>query len=212
MNGERYLAPDWETVRLAHDKLLFNRWLVRAGFGAAVPRFGRWQRYPFLVKKRCAAGGEHIHMIHNRSDLARCRTTCPGGEYFRQAWVPGQVEYTAHVLHDGGVRYARTVRFEAGAEPCLRGVQTQSTGSVRMELGEAGCPDPISGILRRLRFRGACCFNYKLVRGQPQIFEMNPRVGGSLQLDINAWLEALLALLPVRRAGTARDRVRAAGS
>jgi hypothetical protein len=42
-----------------------------------------------------------------------------------------------------------------------------------------------------LNFQGLCCFNYKLVDGQPVIFELNPRFGGSLPRDINRMLFAL---------------------
>jgi hypothetical protein len=35
-------------------------------------------------------------------------------------------------------------------------------------------------VLRTMRYEGFSCFNYKLVNGQPRLFEVNPRFGGSL--------------------------------
>jgi hypothetical protein len=63
-------------------------------------------------------------------------------------------------------------------------------------------PRPIlfAEILKKLDYKGTCCFNFKIEDGAPRIFEINPRFGGSLWRNINACLNAL------------RDFHRAAGS
>ena len=35
-------------------------------------------------------------------------------------------------------------------------------------------------ILDRMQFKGICCFNYKPVRNEPKIFEINARIGFTL--------------------------------
>lgn len=46
-----------------------------------------------------------------------------------------------------------------------------------------------------LGFEGTCCFNYKWEAGALRIFELNPRFGGSLAGDVNAYVAAHLEAL-----------------
>ena len=72
--------------------------------------------------------------------------------------------------------------------------------------GEISMPAPylFSDMLTKLHYTGTCCFNFKMEAGEPLIFEINPRFGGSLCRDINAYLAAyLLALERSRKEGTA---------
>jgi predicted ATP-grasp superfamily ATP-dependent carboligase len=49
--------------------------------------------------------------------------------------------------------------------------------------------------LQAFDYSGTSCFNYKIADGRPKLFEINPRPGGSLRLDLNAYLDAYLAAL-----------------
>jgi predicted ATP-grasp superfamily ATP-dependent carboligase len=56
-------------------------------------------------------------------------------------------------------------------------------------------PDLFAQILTRLDYEGTACFNYKIANGQPMIFEINPRFGGSLTQDVTAYADAYIAAL-----------------
>ena len=50
-------------------------------------------------------------------------------------------------------------------------------------------------ILKKIAYKGLCCFNYKIVDDKPLIFEMNPRFGASLIRDLNNIIEKQLELV-----------------
>ena len=56
-------------------------------------------------------------------------------------------------------------------------------------------------MLAPLNYRGPCVIDYKLADGRVQIFEINPRLGGTLLLKSNAGLlrEALGHILAAAR-------------
>ena len=56
-------------------------------------------------------------------------------------------------------------------------------------------------MLAPLNYRGPCVIDYKLADGRVQIFEINPRLGGTLLLDAHARLlrEALAHILSPAR-------------
>jgi D-alanine-D-alanine ligase-like ATP-grasp enzyme len=51
--------------------------------------------------------------------------------------------------------------------------------------------DLFAQMLAALGFSGLCCVNYKLVDGNPMIFEINPRCGFSLCAHFPQVLDAL---------------------
>ena len=55
--------------------------------------------------------------------------------------------------------------------------------------------DLFGDILGKLDYEGAACFNYKLADDAPRIFEINPRFGGSLVMDVTAFVDAYRAAL-----------------
>ena len=195
LNGTRFLTPNWPLVELAHDKPRFNRFLCDQGLDAYVPYMGNWQRYPFVLKKNRDAGAEHTHLIESIVDEQRWAAELASSDYFCQEYVPGQVEYTTHLLFDGGVRYQMSVRFDSNQPWYIRGVATQASRGIRMSRVSLPCENVFSRILDLIGYRGTCCFNYKLIGGRPMIFEMNPRIGGSLPLDLNNYLDTVLSVL-----------------
>ena len=51
--------------------------------------------------------------------------------------------------------------------------------------------DKFSAILNSIGYEGLCCFDYKVINGKPQIFEINPRFGGSLSAYFFTFLKKL---------------------
>jgi carbamoylphosphate synthase large subunit len=52
-----------------------------------------------------------------------------------------------------------------------------------------------TAILEALGYEGTCCFNYKWEGEAIRILELNPRFGGSLVGEVNAYLDAHLEAL-----------------
>ena len=125
--------------------------------------------------------------------MERFETSTDRASCFRQRYVPGRTEFTTHILAlDGEPKFATTFSFSFDCDYFVKGKQQEWA---TMEITGTRYLDLFSQILRWLEFSGTCCFNYKIERGSPMIFEMNPRFGGSLCFDINSYLRAYLELL-----------------
>jgi hypothetical protein len=113
---------------------------------------------------------------------------------FAQALAPGEVEFATHILRAGGqIRYASTFAFKMAGPSLVLG-KHQEPLSTRFIPGCAHLP-LFSQILALLAYEGTACFDYKVVDGQPLVFEINPRYGGSLSADVTAYLDAYVGAL-----------------
>lgn len=192
------IYPSAEAAALCDDKLALNRFLMDQGFAGAIPPPREpGPPYPFILKRRRGYWGRHAHVVHDADQAAALGVGDP--DWFAQTFIPGEVEYAAHILRDRGrIWYAATVRYELDRPDAILGAQARP---VRMTLTR-GCVHlrTFAAILAALDYEGTACIDYKLVGDAPRIFEINPRFGASLAHDINAYLEQYLAALAARRA------------
>jgi predicted ATP-grasp superfamily ATP-dependent carboligase len=93
---------------------------------------------------------------------------------FRVEAIRGRYEYVQHSAWiDGDPIVVVTGRQDMGDDLVIK------RGSVTYER----CDDVDFGaIFRALKYTGFACVDFKIKDGQPKIFEINPRLGGSLVL------------------------------
>ena len=195
-NGHLFLIPPLQALEIADDKLLFNQFLRQNGFSEHVPERCSEDSFPFVLKKRTDEGGIHTQIISNREEAHAVEPLIGREDYFTQGYVPGDTEFTDHILFaDGEVAHACTIVFNMNRELYVRGTQMQPYTNVQMSVIPPEYLDVFVSILRCLNFSGMCCFNYKVLNGVPIIFELNPRIGGSAHLDINKFLDAMTSAL-----------------
>ena len=189
-----FLIPAKQAVQTAHDKQRFNAFLAAHGFGALVPTvYGEAVDYPFIYKKHHDQAGINSKVIRSPEERAAFEATIDTGEYYRQRYVGGRTEYTTHLLGRGGdVAFDATVRFTFDEDFYVRGVHREAR---RTDKIATPFRETFAAILAALDYQGTSCFNYKIEDGKPLIFEVNPRAGGSLRLELDAYLDAYLALL-----------------
>jgi predicted ATP-grasp superfamily ATP-dependent carboligase len=124
--GGRLLGPSSAAVRLTADKCLLGARLRDASVPTP-PCFAVTEPIPFpaVIKPREGAGSQATFLIHNRDELARCRTRALAegwhGELFAQPFLPGTPASVAflvgpnhcvpllpaaqHISDDGRFRY-----------------------------------------------------------------------------------------------------------
>ena len=120
-------------------------------------------------------------------------------DYFKQEYTPGRVEYATHILAlDGIVRYRSTIEAVFGEEFYVCGKFTAPVSVRRVPTVVA---ETLSRIIAALEYTGTCSVNYKVEDGVPKLFEINPRPGSSLPLDLNTYLDVHLGLLEELRRG-----------
>ena len=184
--GRKYLAPDAATFALCEDKQALMDRLQAAGFAAALPLPRPSQ--PAIRKPRVGTGGA-------------CATRCiyddlPGDPAWTwQRWISADTEYAAHLLvgPNGEILMSRQVSY-VHAGNVRRGLR-DGLGRVR-PLPEAHLK-VFAAMLAEIGFRGFCCFDYFVEGDQPQVLELNARIGGSLmRMPEAVGLAYCQALLP----------------
>lgn len=185
----RFVIPSAALVALCDDKPALAAWLTANGFAGHVPQvYDAAPPFPHIVKPRHGQFGEGCRVVADPADAG----DAPG--CFRQALVPGEAEYACHLLRvDGVVRYARTIRYRMAGPHEVRSATNPPVAAV---FDDGGGDHPLlAGMLAALDYQGTACVNYKRAGATPMILEINPRFGGSLIHDIDAYLAAYLAAL-----------------
>lgn len=170
--------PDPACVALCDDKLRFHHAMLAASFGQYLPEIADALPFPYVLKKRNDAWGVNTHIIASHDDELRHAGQLRDADYFRQAMIPGRREYATHLLmRDGRVAAAITMEYTY-AHDLHKKCREQLPHYTRLRRStHLGL---FRDMLTVIGFEGLCCVNYKLHQGQPRIFEINPRFGGSL--------------------------------
>jgi hypothetical protein len=193
LRGAKFFHPSSAAISVCDDKLQLAKFLMAKGYANLVPSLRPpGPPYPYIWKRRRGWWGIHCHIVNSpRDDL---KLNLNDHDWFAQAVVPGEVEYATHVLRVGGqIRYVSTFVHTMATSALVNGANDTPLNSTFTR----SCPhlDLFADILAHLDFEGTACIDYKIFGGQPLLFEINPRFGGSLCADITAYLDAYLGAL-----------------
>ena len=193
LRGLKFFHPSREVVSLCDDKLRLTQFLIAQGFAGFVPPLrSSGAPYPYVRKKREGWWGMHCQIVRSPQD--ECGLDLADDTWFAQALVPGQAEFATHILRvRGRIRYVSTFIYEMATPEFVKGAVDNPFRTGFM----TGCEylDLFAEMLARLEYEGTACIDYKVVEGQPVVFEINPRFGGSLSSDVTAYLDAYVGAL-----------------
>lgn len=201
----RAIIPSLEAIERLDDKQAFHQALCQMGYESFTPRrlesFEILSRasdpslFPFVLKKRRSEWGEHSIIIKDAEQLAGCRQQLSDEAFMMQHYVAGEHEYASHILmKNGTVRFLLNVHYAMPRTPIIRG--NAHRVSIKRFDGSDQLRPFFGKLLNDLGFdNGTCCIDYKMTAGKPQIFEINPRFGGSLARAPKAYVEAYLSAL-----------------
>lgn len=189
------LYPSASAQENCDDKTKFNQLMSNAGLSDFIPTvfddadalpLGK----PIIIKRHRDAWGKFSRIAYQEINAPVVYD--PSVE-FLQEYVPGNIERSAHILmHRGNIIFGRGVRFKMPDSPHVKGIYTRQTrtewdnGLVHRDLFAAALS--VVGFTD-----GACCVDFRQVNGIPKIFEINPRLGGSLAWNIDDYLKAYVA-------------------
>jgi len=169
--------PSEEAFSLCHDKCKFNQALIDRGFGTLIPRMGTGLKFPYVLKKRTGTWGQECWLIRDPNEEGGILDKFSTPDYFRQEFIPGPREFATHILFaKGRIIKSLNIMYEFESGTPIKGQELPLYQIIRR------CPylGVFARILTSIGFQGLCCVNYKVARGVPYIFEINPRFGGSL--------------------------------
>ncbi len=186
------ICPSNNVIDLCNDKFRFSQFLANNGWESYTPQIGKL-KYPYILKPKIGEWAENIQIITSHDDEIRFASELTSPNYFTQDFVPGQAEYTTHIIYYNGIYFYHTFEFRFTSTGHLKGRHPHTQV---LEVNHQRFSVLFANILETLNYTGICCFNYKVIEGDPQIFELNPRYGASLTFKINqainAYKEALI--------------------
>jgi ATP-grasp domain len=169
--------PREESILLCDDKYKFNQALIQRGFGSNIPTMGANLPHPYILKKRISDWGKDCQMIRAAGEEVLFLDKLNDAAFYRQEIIPGRYEFATHILFaNDRVVKALNIMYEFESEYSIKG----QVPDLYKVIHRCGYLDLFADVLRSIDFQGLCCVNYKVMRGQPYILEINPRFGGSL--------------------------------
>jgi hypothetical protein len=155
------LFASHETVQLANDKHLFNKFLTYNGFGYVIPAYKKKGDLPYILKKRVGEFGVGCYLVINAKDEENYQEFISDSDhYYLQEVVRGEKEYTTHIAYLNGLLYHLTFEFIYFDELFIKG-----TGTVGKKATVIDTPflELWTEILEKMLFNGIGCFNYKIL-------------------------------------------------
>lgn len=185
------LTSQPELVSLMADKLLLTENLIANGFTRYVPK--TWTNpadsvFPCILKRRDLNGGQGIRVLRSVRDVQESLTELElqGMQYLFQELVSANEEYVCHlVVSKGEILFSNYFQYVMPSPELVRRRGGQISFSNIGSILDYKVSSVFENIMKHLDYSGPCNIDFKLINGIPQIFEINPRLGGSLMVPEN---------------------------
>lgn len=191
---EQSPKPSWCLLPSAHalatlrSKAAFADYVEQHGLAALTPRHYRRDEvgaFPLVLKRSDLNAGQSIVVVNSAAELAVHLTMSDwaGRPIVLQERVPGSTEYVTHcVCVNGRIIWHRSYAYLGRAETIRRG----GGGPIAPHKATAADLMAFERFLLPLRYSGPANFDYKQrADGSLAVFEINPRLGGSLMRPAN---------------------------
>lgn len=176
---KKALIPSNYCIDLCNNKKSLYDFLVKNNFGMFVPKRNSDLIFPYILKKKIGVWGIGISIIYNSQDELENWEKIQSDDYFREEYILGKEEYTAHVvIKNKSIVFLKAIKFIFSEKYFVRGKDYEHTTA--QEVNHSHFKQTFENILIAIGYQGICCFNYKIVNHNLMIFEINPRYGGSL--------------------------------
>jgi carbamoylphosphate synthase large subunit len=188
--GARAFVSTPAIIELLANKIRFAEYASRSAFQRLFPKsyyyFSEEIAYPCVLKRADLHAGVGIMVVNSRSVLLEAlkHPVWFGQKILIQSFVEGRVEYVMHaVCRDGYILWHCAFAYEMqDSDPIRRPKSKMSLHHIELKDEIFG---KIQSITRSIGCSGPINVNYKIVGEEPIIFEINPRLGGSLMLQEN---------------------------
>lgn len=196
------LIPDALSLYMLGDKLAFSayvRWNRLQHLCPVTYPNSEEADYPCILKRADLNGGTGISVVNS---LQHLQSLLPlrgwsGKTIVLQSLVRGDMEYVTHcVCKDGRILWHCSFACEMYSDQDIRGPLNVKARQA-YTISEKNIAD-IEAFLLPLHYTGPCNVDYKLGEdGTIIVFEINPRLGGTLMLpeNVDYLREALLCII-----------------
>ena len=190
-------CKNYETIKLLDDKYLFNQFMIKNSFEKYIPvtYFTSYDKkiqnilYPSIYKLIKTCGGAGSSILLKDDDLKKCnlKRKCMIQEY-----IVSFIEYAGHFLViDGVILHHFFYKCEKDTDIFIQ----NGAFNIYTKISLLEYDDIFVKIFKKLNYTGFTCIDFKLVNNELKIFEINPRIGGSLVKnidDLNIMIDVLI--------------------
>ena len=191
-----FLCPrNYETIEILNNKTLFYQFMIENNFQKSIPKTYKINDkllnpiiYPCIFKLPITFGGHGSHICYNKYQLDTYENT--NIEYFIQEFISGPIEYSAHLfVLDGVIKYGVCYSTIHNIKVYIqRGKMTKYKKILNFDF------DKFSEIFMKLKYTGFACVDFKIINNSIKIFEINPRLGGTIVHDQDDFNKLILYL------------------
>jgi hypothetical protein len=188
--GFRSLIPDELALTTFGHKGKFAGYLRRnglAGLSPAVFRDETEAEFPCVLKSVRLASGRGVAIVRSTAHVRETleREPFKGRGHVLQALVGGTREYVTHcVCRAGEILWSSSFAYDLDEADLIR--TQDNVGTMRACETDPGVLAQISRLLGPIGYTGPCNLDYKVSEdGTIAVFEINPRLGGSLMSPEN---------------------------
>jgi carbamoylphosphate synthase large subunit len=185
----RSLTSSDEIIQTLSNKRYFQQAMRERGFAQFVPEVWYHEQtliFPCLIKREDLSAGRGVYRLENAYDLMRIRQDpiYSGHSYFFEQQIPGEEEFVTHIVaKNGRILLMHTFCYSMGKENVIRVPDNyEKIFSVELPLHFKTI---LGLVIKSFNYSGPACINFKVHNGAPKIFEINPRMGGSLMMTDN---------------------------
>lgn len=198
-------SPDHSLVETFDDKSRFARFMMDHGLDDLLPDVYAMSTpdgpatlapvaYPCILKLGVTFGGvgSSVHlderMPPNIHKFGRHES------FILQRFIPGGTEYGGHFyLESGDIK--RFVYYKSTRDAQQHVQRGRVPKNAYRKRDDLPAHDRFVDLFARVDYTGYACADFKLEDGVPKIFEINPRLGGTLVHDVDDLLAFLFAPL-----------------
>lgn len=194
------LSPEVKVIEILSDKGKFARWMKRSGYRKYIPKTAEGKPlrlYPQLVKKKRMNAGQGQIVVSNKAEMKHLvvQSEWISREWISQQAIPSKQEYVWHVLcNNGEVLWSVLMKYTLPGDISIR---TSAQAAPTIATLPSASLEPLFKVMKKLNYTGPANIDFKLLNGKPILFEINPRLGGSLLRPefIDHLAEALIVIV-----------------
>jgi predicted ATP-grasp superfamily ATP-dependent carboligase len=177
------MMPKWDIVCLFQNKQLFNNYVNNNNLVRYIPiTYTEPSNSKELVIVKPPCGGNSCGVYLNMLNKVETNIWYT---HVIQEYVHGDKEYAGYfAVNKGKIIHSFAYSRYYGNRIYIKGDSQDNTTQTKIEIDRKYL-DIFEHFFTPVKFTGTCCVDFKIDDGNLKIFEINPRIGGSLSYPEN---------------------------
>ena len=191
----KILCPDdYDIIDLLDNKIKFRDFMIQNELENMIPITYQINKtifqhiiYPCIFKLAITYAGGGSHICDTSKKVTSYASFYHPKEYFLQEFIYEQTEHGAHLVIDNGkIKWAICYKTIHPSKLYIqKGRMTEYEKINNFDF------TPFEKIFMALHYSGFACIDFKIVDGNIKIFEINPRLGGTLVNNKNDFADMI---------------------